>query len=37
VLELLDLHVRRYHELRRSEPEKWLEDYSTRFVGFEDG
>ncbi|MGM0983383.1 MAG: SUMF1/EgtB/PvdO family nonheme iron enzyme [Pseudomonadota bacterium] len=37
VLELLDHHVQRYHELRRSEPDKWLEDYSTRFVGFEDG
>ncbi|MBB3192400.1 SUMF1/EgtB/PvdO family nonheme iron enzyme [Halomonas cerina] len=37
VLELLDLHVQRYHELRRSEPDKWLEEYSTRFVGFEDG
>lgn len=37
VLELLELHIQRYHELRRSEPERWREEYSTRFVDFEDG
>jgi len=36
VLELLERHVQRYHELRRSEPDRWLEEYSMRFVGFED-
>ena len=37
VLDLFDEHVQRYHELRRDEPDKWLKDYSARFVDFEEG